>query len=623
MSGADFSKESEDTLPQAKFREQALKEGIAGGTSDDDNKPRGQASPILPRNSKPMRVTESSDLAAFSRELEGLPSQPYEEQSLSKTQSMKGSNTQEELGLKVSLEASEELRRRKDAEEAKLHNRPDLASGLVPNVRQVAKMSGLETSEVGSANAPSVQRSQEESKVFGRGRSVPVYEGPGKLLNRPGGVMDSASHSRSNDPSQQASEPSADLFIGVPDVYPSFDPFRDLQSRATLGRNASSSNVDYQPRIEHEGEAKVERIDQGRRAGNLGRNAPSSIVNYQPGIEYEGETQVKRINPDLGRQQQVLEQISDSDKSSSSYRSINAKEADVPRDLRSPDFAQSLSSRQQEQRESSRLLVQEFGLGLADISAIHDSSQVHVSIDSQSHSAAEDVSWNLSKVYNELISTRNEALENKVREHLPQSKSLFTWCRCRVKAIKTKELDDERVRLLALVMVDYDKSNAIHTKVLQKCLELAKIDNSQLYGRHWGELGFDGDNPCLEFNTGIVGLLCITYLMCMAEPLRQALLPTKRQHPVFAEVCIKCAYIALDSLRKGKLNPQINASDNVLWPVLKFFVGLISYWLEDLRGKAPPRDAIGTSLKKLCKVRPSDIFDAARKVTKIAVSNKR
>jgi hypothetical protein len=467
-------------------------------------------------------------------------------------------HTQEEFGLEASQKAPAQPRRGEDNEEAKMDDRADLASRLRLNRQPVASVA-MSGLEVGSVDAPRVH-SQEESKVFGSA----IYEGSGRLLDKPG--EDNPSYAASI--SQHSS-----------DRYPSFNPSSE-SSRATLGRQAPSSHGQFQRGIGDERKQEVQRINQGPRS------------------------------------HQRMQQLISGSELSSSSEPVDIR--DIGLNPRNPDFDHRLSRPEDALQEQPQ---EELDQSQADTmrSAMLASSQLIPQ--DHSHSSAEYVNVNLSEVYRALMSIRYESLERSVKEDLPP-KSRFLCCRGRLEAIKSNELTETKVKLLALGKVRYDESNETHTQVLGICLKLAKLSSLELCGEHWRELGFADVNPCLDFKTtGIVGLLCMAYLMYMAKSLKQALLPPVREDPLFAEICIQCADIALDSLRKGRLNQQINAEGKVLMPALKFFVGLVTYLLEDLQGKTLPRDRLGTSLKKLCKVSPNDIYDAAKKVTKIAISS--
>jgi hypothetical protein len=204
--------------------------------------------------------------------------------------------------------------------------------------------------------------------------------------------------------------------------------------------------------------------------------------------------------------------------------------------------------------------------------------------------------------YNQLIAVDNKELEQQALADIPQPKG-FMCCR-KGEEIAIAELSKIQIKYLALAKLRFEPHNSVHVQALtlywQKALNKQEI--VPIIGPHWKELGFQSEDPTTDLrSSGVMGLLCLLYLVSGAASFKDALLASSVR-PYLSLICIRCCTIALDNLRRGNLNSKINSEREVIGPFFKFFVGLLNYWCSTLNG---PNLAVGdveSSLKALSKI---------------------
>eukprot|EP00210_Caulerpa_lentillifera_P008141 g7775.t1 len=162
----------------------------------------------------------------------------------------------------------------------------------------------------------------------------------------------------------------------------------------------------------------------------------------------------------------------------------------------------------------------------------------------------------------------------------------------------TRELQEQRLRLLTLATMLFDHSNNRHVSILQEIYQIytGKLgENIESTGQHWKELGFLGTDPALELGSGgILTLMFLLYFHKKDPVTANAIFQETRRESgggsglySFASMCVTVTNWVLTMIQKGKLNTiaremQVsklewinNKEERLILAAKKLFTGLM------------------------------------------------
>ncbi|UXI20171.1 hypothetical protein NH340_JMT06114 [Sarcoptes scabiei] len=174
--------------------------------------------------------------------------------------------------------------------------------------------------------------------------------------------------------------------------------------------------------------------------------------------------------------------------------------------------------------------------------------------------------------------------------------------------LSNPKLIDEADRLMEIANRSFDNGNRFH----QRCLSTIffkltgnSVDSFKRYGHHWEQIGFQGSDPSTDFRgVGILGLFQLCFFVVDPKICRFCKVCYEKsldslQHYPFAITSINLTQIALQTLRDGLLNNEINRSNSVLDVFNRFYYGIFIRFYEIWKDQNKTIIDIGYVLKDL------------------------
>ena len=193
--------------------------------------------------------------------------------------------------------------------------------------------------------------------------------------------------------------------------------------------------------------------------------------------------------------------------------------------------------------------------------------------------------------------------------------------------IEIGELREKCGRVLGLVQVELDGSE-LHRGVLMSVWKLltGRREDCLRLGSHWGEIGFQGNDPGVDLRgMGVFGLLQLLYFSSVFNEEAKMVLARAQQPPSafpFALQSLSISKMVLDSLREQSLNPFINKWRNVFDTVSPtqvqfFYIGTYMYWFQMYERRQLTATGIGAlnvEVAKEAKRRPGRMFQIVKQI---------